>query len=154
MGHNIFAHWHHMCVQEYENSSIMTINKGPKHNLKELSENVAKGQVSISTWAESARISALLGSNRKTHNEFKCGVRAWLQFAKLVGYHGREVPPTPEMLLQWSMLFRCICFCVIIVAVHLHMVGVYLQVQGHIQQLPWPCEVILPSIGFVNRSIL
>ena len=103
---------------------------------------------------ENARVSALLGSNRKTHNEFKCGVRAWLKFAKVLGYEGRELPPTPEMLLQWSMLFRCICFCVIIVAVHLHMVGVYLQVQGHIQQLPWPCEVILPSIGFVNRSIL
>ena len=99
----------HVSCQAYDSSSLVTINRGPKANLQELVENIARSGMNIDTWAENARVSALLGSNRKTHNEFKCGARAWLKFAKVLGYEGRELPPTPEMLLQWSMLFRLCC---------------------------------------------
>ena len=103
-----------MSCQAYDSSSLVTINRGPKANLQDLVENITRGDMNVDTWAENARVSALLGSNRKTHNEFKCGVRAWLQFAKVLGYEGRELPPTPEMMLQWSMLFRLCSYFVLL----------------------------------------
>ena len=95
-----------MCLQEYEANRILTLDAGPKQNLMKLKEDLANNGPSVSTWAARAQITALLGSNQRTHNEFRCGIRAWLDFAKAIGFEKHEFPPTPEMLVQWSVLFR------------------------------------------------
>ena len=103
-----------VCSQTFDTNKVAVMNKGPKANL-EILQLELKYIESAEDWAGRAQVTALLGSNKKSHNEFKCGASAWLKFAKAIGYENHELPPTPEMILQWSMLFRYVlcsmCLC-------------------------------------------
>jgi hypothetical protein len=79
---------------------------GPRANLKSLHESCGTVE-SLQVWAESARISALLGSCPLSHKSFLSGLKCWIAFANsTLGLTSNELPPTLNGLISWSVLFR------------------------------------------------
>ena len=56
-------------------------------------------------WLLKARNAAIAGSCPRSHAELRSGVRAYCAFANKVNM--LALPPTIDMLLAWSSLFRC-----------------------------------------------
>ena len=59
----------------------------------------------VEVWLEKARVAAIAGSCPRSHKELKSSVRAYCIFATKV--KRLALPPTVELLLAWSNLFRC-----------------------------------------------
>ena len=59
-------------------------------------------------WLAAARTNAILGSCPKSLKSLISGLRCWFCFAQQeLRLTGRELPPTVDGLLQFSVLFRC-----------------------------------------------
>ena len=56
-------------------------------------------------WVERARIAAIAGSCPRSHKELQSAARAYTDFAYKVQCF--RLPPSMDMLLAWSNLFRC-----------------------------------------------
>lgn len=82
---------------------------GPRAELRNLRRRLdsQEGPVSVAEWLSSARAAALLGACPRSIASFKSGVAAWFAFAReALALHGRELPPSADGLLAWSLLFR------------------------------------------------
>ena len=80
---------------------------GPMNSVKLVAAAMRNGDASP-VWAEQARITALLGSSPKSHASFASGFRCWCSFASnVLGRKGKELPPTVDGIVSWSVLFRC-----------------------------------------------
>ena len=74
---------------------------GPAKAARLLKFDIASG----ADWLESSRIAAIAGSCPRSQAEVKSSVRAYSAFALKTGRVA--LPPTIDMLLSWSCLFRC-----------------------------------------------
>ena len=62
----------------------------------------------MAEWVDNARNLAILGSCPKSLPSVRSGLKCWLRFAReALGREGRELPPSQDGLLAWSMTFRC-----------------------------------------------
>ena len=96
-------------VAEAQGARAPQCGGGPRAELRNLRRRLDSqgGPVSVAEWLSSARAAALLGACPRSIASFKSGVAAWFAFAReALALHGRELPPSADGLLAWSLLFR------------------------------------------------
>ena len=80
---------------------LRSLNCGPSKAAK----SILTEHVDTEKWLQDSRIAAIAGSCPRSHASLKSSVRAYCAFALRV--NRPALPPTIDMLLSWSMLFRC-----------------------------------------------
>lgn len=81
---------------------------GPRRALKRLSQELQEcSSDGVRAWSERARIVAILGASPHILPSMRSGIRTWAGFAACAAPHAQAWPPTLDVLLAWSLLFRC-----------------------------------------------
>ena len=90
-----------------EDRPVLDVSEGgPKRALKRL-RSTPMSMSDKAVWVEQARMSALVGSCPLSHKSVVSGLRCYVDFVhEMFDLRGREFPPTVEILLAWSTLFR------------------------------------------------